>query len=711
MRIINYRTFFYTAINALVGAFLCLLFSNHKILGAILLASVIVCNIVLFLIFYRNFKLATGFFISAAVLILMLISVTVITQNRYAEIDYEKEHIISGTVYSVNTEKTECNIVLKDITIDGSEYKGKIKVYIEKELNDKLDFLRVDDVVSFNEKIFIVEMLEDGFVNTFSTASDIRYVSYSSSEKIAFTPESISFLNAFHHKLRTMLTDFMGLHYGNIAYSILSGNKNDLETDTVNYFSAAGLGHIMAVSGLHVGFLITLLMFCLKWLSPKIRVPIIIALIIMYMVFAGFSVSVLRAVIMSTVCLLNVFFGKRTDLLNNLSLAFTVILATSPFTLFTASFLMSICAVFGIACFYNTFTRILQKIKIPRFIASALSISASAQLGLTPCLLFFFNSLPLYSVIANVLMMPLIMITFILLLLLCVLSLISGFSVILVVPQSLLIIIDAFARFIYSLPLSQIVIYVSGSVFILIAFYFLASRYLIIPKFKWLVNCFVVLCCVGVCSFSILTFDMTNVIMPLNGYNDVTTLVFKDDSIYIVGDCKNSSQIKRALKTRFVTEIDGIYLNSMNETVAQTLIDLKDVKNNGGIFCPYNKTLGGLATLIDNDIFINLFDKLDNIGEITNEYSDSDFAGYSIELAHGKKMLMLGNDTRYDKLNTTLLDDVAILRCKLFNGYADDRIFITNLSGSTIGQYAKHHYSVNDNGEFIFDYIGGNIYK
>ena len=130
----------------------------------------------------------------------------------------------------------------------------------------------------------------------------------------------------------------------------------------------------------------------------------------------------------------------------------------------------------------------LQKIRVPRFLASAISVSAAAQLGITPCLLFYFHSLPLYSVLANIVLMPLITLAFISLIITSVITMLIGSEVVLIVPQTFLIMVDGSAKFAASLPLSQLTIFVGAAVFFLLPFYFLLSGYFMLPNFNFLLN-------------------------------------------------------------------------------------------------------------------------------------------------------------------------------------------------------------------------------
>ena len=97
--------------------------------------------------------------------------------------------------------------------------------------------------------------------------------------------------------------------------------------------------------------------------------------------------------------------------------------------------------------------------------------------------------------------------------------------------------------------------------------------------------------------------------------------------------------------------------------------------------------------------------------ELNAEYFDNSFVGYNVELEQDKKLLFLGVQTNYDKLDATLLNSVSVIRCRFFNGYLDDRIFLTNFSVDTVDISDKYVYPIMNIGSYIFDYYSGKFYK
>lgn len=710
MKILNFRAFLYTAVNILAASFIAVALSLSIALGVILFSILILINIVLAITFRRKLKYAFSFSFTA-VLLMLMITIALLTVNvKYADIDYSKSHKVQGRVYSVNVGTDDCVIVVDKLSIDNKDYCGKMKIYAEIESADKLMFLQKGYELNFTDTIDKIE-LYDGFINPSAANDGIRYKAYTQSALIEYTPKKAGLLTALHNKLKSSLTDFMGDKYGNIAYGILSGDKNSLDSSVLSYYSASGLGHVLAVSGLHLGFLVSAVMFIMKKVSAKIKVPIAVVIIALYSIFAGLSTSVLRAAIMSCVGLVTLINGQRSDLLNNLSLAFAVITASAPFILFDIGFAMSFSAVFGIACFGNLFNRLLKKTRIPHFIASAISVSVAAQLGITPCIMFYFHSLPLYSILANIILMPLIMLVFITLLLTSVITLIIGSGVTLIVPETLLILLDGTSHFTANLPFSQINVFVNAFIFIVPLLYFVMSGYFMIPKFKYLVNIGAAVCCAVICCLSVTYLNIDNAVIPINGYNDVSSIVFTENKVLLVGDCKNFNSIYRTLNERYIRKIDEVYLTSITEQTAQTLIVLKNEQKLGDIYCPYIENENGLSVLAENKIAVNIFDYTEALPSIKQEYFEGRFVGYNIPIAERKNILFLSYNTDYAKVDASIMNQTAIIRCKTFTGFFDDRIFLTNYSLDIIDESEKYVYSIKESGNYIFNYKEGRVYR
>ncbi len=206
--------------------------------------------------------------------------------------------------------------------------------------------------------------------------------------------------------VRWYLTMFLSPKNADILYTMMFGDKSVLSWWTIQEFNATGLAHILAVSGFHVD-LFYLIVSCLLKLCrvPKrAHIWMITPLLLFYGYLCGWRYAVLRAVIM---CLIYAFARHRlvvADALSALSLAAVIILIIYPYALFSASFLLSFACVLGINLWYDTFYRIVPV----KSVAMYLAVTA----GSLPFLLYFFGREPIFGLVANVILLPLLVVSF-----------------------------------------------------------------------------------------------------------------------------------------------------------------------------------------------------------------------------------------------------------------------------------------------------------
>jgi competence protein ComEC len=168
--------------------------------------------------------------------------------------------------------------------------------------------------------------------------------------------------------------------------------------------------HVLAVSGLHVGIILEILLFLLGRF-PRIfskNAAVLIALIILwsYAAVVGFSPSVVRATFMFTLLALAKMMSRQTNSLNVLLFAACIMLFTDPLLIYDIGFQLSYLAMAGILLLYrpieSTFyipNRFLKKIW------QGTAVGIAAQLFTLPVTLYYFHQFPNYFMLTNVGMM------------------------------------------------------------------------------------------------------------------------------------------------------------------------------------------------------------------------------------------------------------------------------------------------------------------
>jgi len=198
-----------------------------------------------------------------------------------------------------------------------------------------------------------------------------------------------------------------------ILNALFLGDKSKLSYEQKDAFSDAGAMHLLAVSGLHVGIIYLLLLGILRMLNLKDGSKWIAGFVIitlwMYALITGFSPSVLRASIMFTILEIGRLSQLKTGIFNLLGASMFIILLIEPLAFFNIGFWLSHCAVASIVCFYPKINNwICFRFPPFKWIWSIVAVSLSAQIGTLPISIYAFHEFPLYFLLANVLLIPIV---------------------------------------------------------------------------------------------------------------------------------------------------------------------------------------------------------------------------------------------------------------------------------------------------------------
>ena len=196
----------------------------------------------------------------------------------------------------------------------------------------------------------------------------------------------------------------------------LLGDDSLLDDSVRTTFSATGLAHVLALSGLHVGIITAILaalFFPLRLLRRRwIYSSVIIVCLWAYAFVTGLSPSVVRAVIMATCLILGRILQRHRSSLNSLIFAAIIILIVSPMSIYSAGFQMSFVAVASILLLANPMNPVSTKHRTLRDIAAVFCVSLAAMIGTGGISLSYFHTFPLLFLLANVVVTPILPIVF-----------------------------------------------------------------------------------------------------------------------------------------------------------------------------------------------------------------------------------------------------------------------------------------------------------
>lgn len=220
-----------------------------------------------------------------------------------------------------------------------------------------------------------------------------------------------------HEKIRSAIFKNTSEEVGGLTLALLTGNRNFINPDLSTNFNNSGVIHVLALSGLHVGY-ITILLVLVARVS---RIPwgwdrvVIFLGLFVFILITGFRPSVVRGSMMAAVYLLGPMTASKIDNWNSYGLAGIIILILKPESAFEAGFLYSFLAVGSIFLIFpvlNTQSWYLRamEIKVPvvRGTVQLFTVSLCAQAGTIPLTLWLFHKFPLAGFFSNIFVIPLI---------------------------------------------------------------------------------------------------------------------------------------------------------------------------------------------------------------------------------------------------------------------------------------------------------------
>lgn len=218
--------------------------------------------------------------------------------------------------------------------------------------------------------------------------------------------------------IQSFFIDQMGRHGMNstelgVASALILGKRSLVDKAVKDNFADAGVVHILAVSGLHVGIIYIILIWLLSLVLKKekwkwLKLGLIILMLWVYAGITGMSPSVMRAATMFSFVAVGREMGKRGSIFNMLGISAILLLVINPFLLFEVGFQLSYAAVIGIAVFFPPIHKLwyIRRVWLDK-IWSLLVVSFSAQLATFPLAVYYFDQFPNYFLLSNLLVIPL----------------------------------------------------------------------------------------------------------------------------------------------------------------------------------------------------------------------------------------------------------------------------------------------------------------
>ena len=213
-----------------------------------------------------------------------------------------------------------------------------------------------------------------------------------------------------------------------LILGIMLGYTDNIENEIKEEFSSNNISHILAISGMHISYIIIGISTLFnKFLGKRKTRILTIFLLIIYVLVTGFFPSIIRAEIMGIMLLLSFFIYRKSDIWTNISLSLLCILITNPFLILNTGLILSYGGTIGIIIFQKNVLELLQQIKIKKKLKSRMevlktnskkskfiintkdkilemiSVTISAQIVLMPIIMILFNKIGFSFIFINLL--------------------------------------------------------------------------------------------------------------------------------------------------------------------------------------------------------------------------------------------------------------------------------------------------------------------
>lgn len=226
----------------------------------------------------------------------------------------------------------------------------------------------------------------------------------------------LQYANRISLKSKEKIETIFGEEMASILKGLLLGETGDIEEEVKENFQIANISHVLAISGMHIGYLILGLQVLLKKkIGTKKTKIVTIIILIFYTFMTGFSPSIVRAVVMGIITIGGGLANRKSDVWNSLAISLLGILFYNPFLILNVGLQLSYLGTIGIILFQPTILKIFEvnplkkrlksnrKSKVLEKGKEIVTVSLSAQIMILPILLYHFNILGVYFLVTNLL--------------------------------------------------------------------------------------------------------------------------------------------------------------------------------------------------------------------------------------------------------------------------------------------------------------------
>ncbi len=354
-----------------------------------------------------------------------------ILRYLYAIPHFDKDHIASyndlgwieirGTVSGepdVRSTYTDLPVAAEEVRFEGEEHKTKGKVLVR--------------APRYPEYFYGDRLRIRGFLTTPPEFEDFSYREYLARQGIYSLlrrPQitllarnqgnpAYAALFAFKRRMQAVIARLLPEPQAALLTGILLGVRTGIPASLMKDFNATGTTHIIAISGFNISIIAGLLSgLASRLLGRRRAVFPAITGISLYTIFVGANAAVVRAAVMGSLCLIAVYYGRRSEALTSLAASAMLMTLLNPLLLWDLSFQLSFSATLGLILYVSALQGRLEKWlqgllssegtkRVIRLLNESLIVTVAAQLTTLPLVAYHFKRLSLITLLTNLLILP-----------------------------------------------------------------------------------------------------------------------------------------------------------------------------------------------------------------------------------------------------------------------------------------------------------------
>ncbi len=220
----------------------------------------------------------------------------------------------------------------------------------------------------------------------------------------------LSAVNDIRKYIKTVVFENYGTEEAATVMALVAGDKTYFSPRFEGNVKAAGVAHVMVVSGMHLSVIVSMLLYiCNRFLYNRfLKAVVILFATFAVMTVCGFTMSVMRAGITYILIAFSLIINRESTAENTLGFAVVIILIINPFAIFSIAFELSVLSTFAILVVALPVTEYLSKrdkfkSKIIDTVLSSCIISISALIFTAPITIYYFGYISTVSIITNLL--------------------------------------------------------------------------------------------------------------------------------------------------------------------------------------------------------------------------------------------------------------------------------------------------------------------